>query len=768
MILYLKDWDKPGNEKTIPHVTTKNQSFIDLANVFKKMGLKNYYFHLALHDPDLEFVDPFADNLSPQTIVKIANEIAVNPWYFFREIAQTPDSTSDNRMFFRANRANISLFWCFFNHCQYFLIQPRQTGKSYSTDIIMMYLLCFRKSLKLLLYTKDSQLRMLNVIRLRTLIATLPAYLNPLTRKDSNNSEGITVLSNNNYYNTIIAQESEDAAYKKGRGNTVEVRQCDEVAFCKLNYITIPSMGSAMDAARMNALAQGKETASIFTTTAGKKDTPHGRWAYEVWNESAQFDEKYYDSFNAEEFEKRVRADSNPSDPLAKTFGLFQVQGTFSHRQLGYTDEWLIENMSRNKVTGEDALRDYYNVWTSGTESSPFTVEQAQMIKNSETDPLFRDIGKFGIIINWYVNQNELSDLFNHCPIIVGLDSSSAIGKDACSLTFVNALDLNIIGTASINKVNLFQYSQWLCDLIIRFPKLLLVPENRSSAQGIIDFLIETLPAHGINPFKQIFNTIVHEKDENQRTFLNMDAHPNPASVANMYRSTFGYSTSGKGRYSRDNLYGETFYRAIDIIADKVKDKKLIRELLGLVIIDGRIDHGSDKEDHDDQVISWLLACWFVFNGRNVGYYNINRGRFLSNVVSAGEEIDPEKMMKMREQEALKDKISAMYEELSNTEDHFEFAKLEKTIKLLESRLTPESRSQMAMSISGMIEDLKETRKINAMKSSPDMLNDVMEGLKSMSDVSLNHPFLGNRNDYFDTVYQPSNDINNINYWLGY
>lgn len=768
MILYLKDWDKKENRGAVVHTSTKNQSFIDLANVFKKMGLKNYYFHLALHDPDLEFVDPFADNLSPQTIVKIANEIAVNPWYFFREIAQTPDSTSDNRMFFRANRANISLFWCFFNHCQYFLIQPRQTGKSYSTDIIMMYLLCFRKSLKLLLYTKDSQLRMLNVIRLRTLIATLPAYLNPLTRKDSNNSEGITVLSNNNYYNTIIAQESEDAAYKKGRGNTVEVRQCDEVAFCKLNYITIPSMGSAMDAARMNALAQGKETASIFTTTAGKKDTPHGRWAYEVWNESAQFDEKYYDSFDAAEFEKRVRADSNPSDPLAKAFGLFQVQGTFSHRQLGYTDEWLIENMSRNKVTGEDALRDYYNVWTSGTESSPFTVEQAQMIKNSETDPLFRDIGKFGIIINWYVNQNELSDLFNHCPIIVGLDSSSAIGKDACSLTFVNALDLNIIGTASINKVNLFQYSQWLCDLIIRFPKLLLVPENRSSAQGIIDFLIETLPAHGINPFKQIFNTIVHEKDENQRTFMNMDAHPNPASVANMYRSTFGYSTSGKGRYSRDNLYGETFYRAIDIIADKVKDKKLIRELLGLVIIDGRIDHGSDKEDHDDQVISWLLACWFVFNGRNVGYYNINRGRFLSNVVTAGEEVDPVKMMQMREQEALKDKISLMYEELSNTEDHFEFAKLEKTIRLMESRLTPESRSQLAMSVSGMIDDLKETRRINALKSSPDMLNDVMEGLKSMSDVSLNHPFLGNRNDYFDTVYQPSNDISNINYWLGY
>lgn len=767
MILFLKDWDKPENKNCIVHTSTKNQSFIDLANIYKKMGVKNYYFHLALHDPDLEFVDPFDPNLTPHMISKIATEIAVNPWYFFRELAQAPDSNEDTRIFFRANRANISLFWCFFNHCQYFLIQPRQTGKSFSTDIIMQYLLCFRKSLKMLLYTKDSDLRTVNVIRLRALIATLPSYLNPITRKDSNNTEGITVLSNNNYYNTIIAQESEDAAYKRGRGNTVEVRQCDEVAFCKLNHITIPSMGSSMDAARQKALEQGKETCSIFTTTAGKKDTPHGRWAYEVWNESAQFDEKYFDSFDAVEFEKRVKADSNPVDPLFKAIGLFQVQGTFSHRQLGYTDEWLIENMARNKVTGEDALRDYYNVWTSGTESSPFTVEQAQMIKNSECDPVFRDIGKFGIIINWYVDNHELSTIFNNCPVIVGLDSSSAIGKDACSLTFVNALDLNIIGTASISKVNLFQYAQWLCDLIIRFPKLLLVPENRSSAQGIIDFLIETLPAYGINPFKQIFNTIVHEKDEKARTFMMMDAHPNPASVANMYRSSFGYSTSGKGRYSRDNLYGETFYRAIDVIADKVKDKKLIRELLGLVIIDGRIDHGSDKEDHDDQVISWLLACWFIFNGRNVNYYNINKGRFLSNVVTAGEEIDPVKQMQQREQEALKDKISNLYEELSNTEDHFEFAKLEKTIRLLESRLTPESRSQMAMSVSGMIDDLKETRRINALRSSPDMLNDVMDGLSHMSDVFTGNPYFGNRyGNMTNGIYQNPNDISDINYWL--
>ena len=69
MILFLQDWDK--YPEAIVHLSTKNQSFIDLANIYKKMGVKNYYFHLALHDPDLEFVDPFDPNLTPHMISKI-------------------------------------------------------------------------------------------------------------------------------------------------------------------------------------------------------------------------------------------------------------------------------------------------------------------------------------------------------------------------------------------------------------------------------------------------------------------------------------------------------------------------------------------------------------------------------------------------------------------------------------------------------------------------------------------------------------------------
>lgn len=767
MILFLQDWIKYPN--AIVHTSTKNQSFIDLANIYKKMGIKNYYFHLQLHDRRLEFVDPYDPNLTQEQKIWIAAECAINPFYYFREIAPTPEGNLKNR--FRANRANISLFWSFFNNCQYLLIQPRQTGKSYSTDVLMTYLLNFSTGLRMLLYTKDRPLAVKNVIRLRKLFERMPKWLNRMTKKDSNNQETITVLDRRNYYNTIVAQDSVEDADKKGRGDTVEIRHCDEIAYCKNNFITIPTMGSAMNAAKDDAMREGKFTGSIFTTTAGKKDSPEGKWAYELFTESAQWDEKYLDCKDVVEFEKMVRKDSNPQSEIAKITGTFSIQGTFSHRQMGYTDEWLINKIVENRVSPEAALRDYYNVWTSGNEVSPFTTKQLQMMTNSKMEPVYRDIGTNGLTVKWYYNQDEINHLMNNVPVIVGMDSSSNVGRDSTTLTFVNAINLEIIGCADCNNVNLYNYAQWLADLMIRYPKILIVPENKSSAQGIIDYLIEVLPSYNIDPFKRVFNIVVNERDSNPRRFDTMDSHPSRMSIANQYRPLFGYMTTGTGRYTRNNLYNETLYRAVDIVADKIKDSRLVDELLGLVVLDGRIDHLKGK--HDDQVISWLLACWFIFNARNVFYYDIIKQRFLSDVVEAGTAVDPVKLAYNREQENIRNKIESLYNDLNNTDDYFEFSKIEKSIRLLEQRLNPEERNKI-IGMSDMINELKENRKINMMKQSPIIVDNILGSLDSIRAEAM----LGSRANYFgrndmfgfgsynanvDTTY--SSDINSLDYW---
>lgn len=726
MILFLKDWVNSG---AMVHTTTKNKSFIDLAHVLKKMGVKNHFFFLALYDKRLLDIDPFDENLTQEQKLWVAAECSRNIWYYLRECAPVPEGDKTNR--FKANRANIALIWSFLNNCTFLLIQPRQTGKSYSTDTLMVYLMNFGTGVRTLLYTLNLNLAGKNIVRLKKLFDRMPAYLDLRTKKDANNQSSITVLERSNYYNITVADNSVEEADKKGRGFTVEVRHGDEVAYCPNNWITLGVIGSAMNAAKEDALREGRYTGSIFTTTAGKKDSPHGAWCYEMVEEYADWDDVFfYDSEDKYEFEQRVRSRSNPKSELAKRNGVFGIHATFSHRQLGKTDEWLINNITENRVGPEEALRDYYNVWTSGNEISPFTTKQLQMISGSEVEPEWMDAGPNGLTIKWYHDPDTVEYLMQTRPIIVGMDSSFNVGKDSTTLTFVDATNLDIVGTASCNDINLYSYSKWLAELLIKYENILIIPENKSSGQGIIDYLLEVLPNHGIDPFKRLFNVVVNEKEINLRRFENVDRHPSRMTVANQYRPLFGYSTTGAGRYSRNNLYNETLFRVIAYSADKIKDAKLINELLGLVMLDGRVDHQKGK--HDDQVISWLLACWFIFNAREVYYYDIIKQKFLSSIVQAGKVVDTEELIFKREQELLKEKIENLYNELSSTTDYFEFSKLERDIRNLESKLKSTGVST-DVSMSGMIDELKENRKLDLMKDSPDIINNILGSLDEVS-----------------------------------
>jgi hypothetical protein len=70
MILFKEDWYKK-HPSAIIHMKTKNKSFIRIAGLYKKMGIENHAFMLALHDPDLEDIDPHDENLSEEIKLKI-------------------------------------------------------------------------------------------------------------------------------------------------------------------------------------------------------------------------------------------------------------------------------------------------------------------------------------------------------------------------------------------------------------------------------------------------------------------------------------------------------------------------------------------------------------------------------------------------------------------------------------------------------------------------------------------------------------------------
>mgnify|MGYP007081723774 CR=1 FL=1 len=241
MILFLEDWKK--YPKAIVDLETTNKSFVRLAGVYKAMGIKNNAFHLSLLNPQLQGVDPFDKNLSMEQMIMIAEECKLNPWYFFREIVRVNAPGSPEPVKYIASRGNISMYWLFFNHITSYIIQIRQTGKSVAADCLNIYLIDVGTiNTDIHLLTRNDDLRVKNIRRIKEIESFLPSYLSLKSRADANNTEKITCNRLGNTYYTAVGQASIQGARNVGRGMTIAIHHVDELAYIHNIDIILPAL----------------------------------------------------------------------------------------------------------------------------------------------------------------------------------------------------------------------------------------------------------------------------------------------------------------------------------------------------------------------------------------------------------------------------------------------------------------------------------------------------------------------------------------------
>lgn len=702
MILFQSDWARFPS--AIVHWRTKNTSFLRMAEIYRKMGVKNYLFHLALFQPELEDVDPHDPNLSIEIMGKIATECRFNPWYFFRECVKVPPQGSAVPLQLRANRGNLALWWLFFNHIDPALIQPRQTGKSLSTDalnILLIVLLCTHSRINML--TKDDKLRSSNIDRLKKLRLYLPPYLQALDKRDSDNMHEIVCSLFDNIFSSAVAQNNEAAALNIGRGLTAPVAHIDEGPF--INYIdtTIPAMLAAGTAARDEAKEYGRPYGTIFTTTAGKKDSRSGKYMYELIHGGMVWTEALLDVPNETVLRQTVRNNSRGRKPL--------VNITMSHRQLGYSDEWLAKALEDSNAYGEEADRDFFNKWTSGGLSSPLATELNERLRQSEREPYWTEFSPHNYALRWHVPHHEVPTVMKR-KVILGMDTSDAIGRDAITMVFVDASTFEVLAAANVNEANLILFTGWVADLMIKYPGLILIPERRGSGQTLIDTLLVRLPAAGIDPFRRIYNLIVdnsHDYKEEYR-LIQQDVNRRGHAFYEQQKRMFGFATSGSGQHSRNVLYSETLQRAARLGCDKCYDRSLIDEITGLVTKNGRLDHS--ESGHDDMVIAWLLAAWFLTTSKNLAFYGITAPldmakEYRQGVVSTAV-VDPYQQYVDEKQRLILAEIEQKLEELRACEDDYISMQLEHRLRVLESRLV--QRYSETNSMAALIEEAQAHR----------------------------------------------------------
>ncbi|MDE6209591.1 MAG: hypothetical protein K2M73_07985 [Lachnospiraceae bacterium] len=700
MILYKTDWEK--YPYAIPDYETKNASFLRLAGLFKHMGIENNSFMLALHDTSLQGVDPHSEDLSTELMHKIAVESNVNPWYFFREVMRLPPPAGPNPIMLRANRANISAIWLFLNHITYLLIQPRQTGKSAVVQSIFVWLLQIATiNNTIATLTKDDQVRKDGVAKMKGIMEYLPKYLDLRTSKDSKNQEDITIMNLGNRLQTLVPSTSEARARNVGRGLTITTVNIDEFAFVKYISETLTGLMPTLTAARDVAKDIDSPYGTIFTSTPGYLSDRDGRFAYEFYNGCYRWNEALFDVTNRPHLQDVIIKNA----PSKRPYVLLE----YNHRQLGYTDEWLREQITSQVLPPEKIDAEFLLIWSDSTSTSPLSKEAILTLKENIRYDHTTKISDYGYTTRWYITDEELQDILNTRHIIIGLDTSDAVGSDEIGLVMRDSYNAEVIAVGNFNETNLIIFSQWICDLLIEYENSILVIERKSSGVVIIDNLILLLLAKGHDPFKRIFNWVVNDYNVNPKykEILDTPFYKRDKNVYEVYRSKFGFATTATGRQGRDKIYGAVFNTSTRYTSHSVKDKQLTLQLLGLEVRNGRIDHKNGGRD--DIVVSWLLAFWFLSYAENKRFYGIDPQLVMVNVNNTiiEEQGGIEGIRKRERQEYVKKEIVRILEDYNSARSEVTKYMLSNKMKKLYSELDGSDINIHTLNIEQLIENIK-------------------------------------------------------------
>jgi hypothetical protein len=700
MILFQQDWSRYPT--AIADKQTKNRSFFELSLLYRDMKVKNNAFLLSLMQPELQGFDVHEKGIDPIIRARMATEAEFNPWYYFREVVRLPPNSGNDPDIFLANRGNIALYWCFFNHVDCANIQPRQTGKSASTDCLMDDLLyIMARSTKIMMITKDDMLRQANIERLKGIRSYLPTWLISLSADDAENQKELTCKALGNKYVSGVGRSSRVAANNLGRGLSTPILHVDEGPFISWIGITIPAALASGTKAREQAAAAGQPYGNIFTTTAGKIDDRDGRYMYDLIMGGTVWNEIFLDARHLRHL--RVLMNKNSGGGQKPLMNI-----TMSHRQLGRDDEWLFGVMAENNSFGEDADRDFLNIWTSGTQRSPLTSLLNEAIRNSEAEPEFTEITPDGYMIRWYIPESEIEARMAEGHYSIGLDTSDAVGRDAIAMVMTDLRDLSTVAVGSFNETFLPRFSNFLLWLMLRFPNTILIPERKSSAQGIIDHLLLKLPLAGEDPFKRIYNEIVDNYREDHEEFaaIQRAMHLRDDSFYERRKKRFGFNTTAE---SRKLLYTIVLQNAAKQAGHLVRDRTLSNEIRKLVEKNGRIDH--EASGHDDHVIAWLLSHYFPTLGKNLAYYGIDSSGIMVDLGVNGRAISAEERLeKTRQEEAMAEMEQLIEVIKDNKTDPLMVHKHEHRLRALSARI--DDRFDLdATSIDAMIRQAGEERR---------------------------------------------------------
>lgn len=584
------------------HMSTTNQSFLDMHYYLKQTGRQNNKFFLVIYDPDLIGVDPRDPNLNTLMKKKILRECIINFWYFIREVVRIPDQGGavGGGARYKLHRGNLALNFGFLLNWNMFVEFPRQHGKTISAVVWYLWVFNFgTTNSEMMFMNKKHDDSKMNLRRLKDIRDTLPSYLqmkemmgpDGKIKKASNNVESTTNIINNNKITTKAGARNSAGANGLGRGCTMPIHWYDEYAFILYNDVIYSAATPAFKTASMNAKKNNAPYGILITTTPGDMTTNEGIEAYNTKKAATPFNEAFYD-YSFEKLEE-VR-NSNTSSSF------FYIR--YTYQQLGSSEQYFKEMVIDLKKNWVAIRREVLLEWSKSSSNSPFRQQDLDEVERLVMKEPIQQVSLCNglYFLNIY-KPMDASMAFRYPPIM-GVDVSGGYQKDSSTITIIDSRTTEVVADFNCNYISTNDLAKVIYELVVKYMPNCIVNVERNGGFGASVLSVLAKSKIKKNLYFEIKDKVIEERFNGTKPVRKT-----------VQKKCFGFDETRDSR----QLLMEILKERMEKHKAKFISPIIFDELTTLEVKrNGRIEHADNA--HDDQIFSYLLALYVWYEGKNL------------------------------------------------------------------------------------------------------------------------------------------------------
>jgi hypothetical protein len=350
----------------------------------------------------------------------------------------------------------------------------------------------------------------------------------------------------------------------------------------------------AFSTAAANAERNGAAYCRIFSSTPGDLDSSAGQAAQVILDKTCRWSEKYYDL--GPEKAKEIIATNSEN-------GICYIE--YSYQQLGLDENWFRKlcKLVNNDPTA--IKRELLLQRIRGSKDSPFSEEDLMAIQ--EIRP---NIIEEHYIMDIY-QLNVYKALNPKVPYLVGVDVATGVNNDSTAVSVVNPYTLQIDAEFRSPIMGYPDLKRFLYQLVKKYiPNCVLCIEKNHGGDSVIQDLRETM-LH-----RNLYHSMSKDLVDDNVSKINKGHIEREVER----RRNYGVFTGTKSRA----LMIDILFLTVQEFKDRLTSHFVIDDILKLVRKNGKVQ--AAVGEHDDSIMSYLIALYVYTYGKNLNRWGIVQG----------------------------------------------------------------------------------------------------------------------------------------------